>query len=69
MGAYMGGAQGGLGRSGPIAQGTYPTLQLRLKIALVFDPVFVRFWTVFDPQDGSKIDPKSLPKSIVLCIV
>ena len=53
----------------PPPNGGYPRVRLRLKIALVFDPVFDRFWTVFDPQDGSKIDPKSLPKSIVLCIV
>ena len=68
-GAKMGAAQRGPRRPGPGPNGGYPRVRLRLKIALVFDPVFDRFWTVFDPQDGSKIDPKSLPKSIVLCIV
>ena len=61
--------QRGPQRPGPGAKAWRTRVRLRLKIALVFDPVFDRFWTVFDPQDGSKIDPKSLPKSIVLCIV
>ena len=68
-GAKMGAAQRGLQRPGPGLRAWRTRVRLRLKIALVFDPVFDRFWTVFDPQDGSKIDPKSLPKSIVLCIV
>ena len=53
----MGGAQGGLGRSGPRVQGGNPTLQLRLKIALVFDAVFLRFWLHLGSQDGLQNRP------------
>ena len=54
----MGGAQGGLGRSGPRAQGGHPTVQLRLKIALVFDAVFFfsDFGSILAPKRASKID-------------
>ena len=55
----MGGAQGGLGRSGPRVQGGNPTVQLRLKIALVFDAVFLRFWLHLGSQDGLQNRPKS----------
>ena len=56
----MGGAQGGLARQGPRAQGGHTTLQLRLKIALVFDAVFLRFWLHLGFQDGLQNRPKPL---------
>ena len=56
----MGGAQGGLARSGPRVNPTPTTLQLRLKIALVFDAVFLRFWLHLGSQDGLENRPKSL---------
>ena len=37
-------ARGGVQGDVPRAFGTYTPLQLRLKIALVFDTLFVRFW-------------------------
>ena len=48
----MGGAQGGLARQGPRATSMYTTLQLRLKIALAFDAVFLCFWFHLGCQDG-----------------
>ena len=67
MGAYMGGAQGGLGRSGPRTQGGHPTVQLRLKIALVFDAVFLRFWLHLGSQDGLENRPKSFKNRLRNC--
>ena len=48
----MGGAQGGLARQGPRPTSTTTTLQLRLKIAIVFDAVFLRFWVHLGGQKG-----------------
>ena len=66
-GAYMGGAQGGLARQGPRATSTYTTLQLRLKIALVFDAVFLRFWLHLGSQDGFQNRPKPLKNHLRKC--
>ena len=51
----MGGRQGGLARQTPRTAGRYPASQLRLKIALFFDAVFLPFLDDFGSQDGPKI--------------
>ena len=51
----MGGRQGGLTRQTPRLAGGYTLGQLRLKIALFFDAVFLPFWVDLGSQDGSKI--------------
>ena len=63
----MGGAQGGLARQGPRADPTTTTLQLRLKIALVFDAVFLRFWLHLGSQDGLENRPKSFKNHLRKC--
>ena len=55
--AHIGGRQGGLARQTPRTAGRRPASQLRLKIALFFDAVFLPFWDDFGSQDGSKIRP------------
>ena len=62
-GAHMGVRQGGFQGDVPRADPTYTTLQLRLKIALVFDPVSLRFWVHLGSQDDPQNPPKSLKKS------
>ena len=57
-GAKMGAAQ----RHGPDPRAWWTRVRVQLKIALVFDPVFYRFWSDSTPQDGSKIDQKAVPK-------
>ena len=56
----MGGAQGGLASPGPRPTSCKTTMQLRIKIALVFDAVFLRFWLHLGSQDGFENRPKSL---------
>ena len=58
-GAHMGVRQGGFQGDVPRAFGTHTPLQLRLKIALVFDTVFLRFWLHLRSQDGLENRPKS----------
>ena len=67
-GAKMGAAQRGPRRPGPPVRGRRTRPCLRLNFVIFFDPVFDRFWTVLDPQDGSKIDQTSVPKSMFLWI-
>ena len=55
MGVRQGGFQGDV----PRVVGVYTPLQLRLKIALVFDTLFVRFWLHLGCQD----DPQNPQKS------
>ena len=52
--AHMGGGQGGLARLGPRPNPTPTTFQLRLKIALVFNAVFLKFRLHLGSQDGTK---------------
>ena len=66
-GAYMGDAQGGLARQSPRPTSTYTTLQLRLKIALVVDAVFLRFWLHLGSQDGLQNRPKSWKNPLRKC--
>ena len=54
-GAYCGVRQGGFQGDVPRVVGTHTPLQLRLKIALVFDSVFLRFWLHFDAKMTPKI--------------
>ena len=63
----MGGAQGSLARQGPRPDPTYTTLQLRLKIALVFDAVFLRFWLHLGSQDGFENRSKSFKNRLRKC--
>ena len=66
-GAHMGGAQGGLARQGPTLASSNTTLQLRLKIALVFDAVFLRFCLHLGSQDALENRPKSFKNHIRKC--
>ena len=54
-GAYCGGRQGAIPRPTTRPDPTPTILQLRLKIALFFDAVFLPFWVDLVSQDGSKI--------------
>ena len=67
MGAYMGGAQGGLARQGPTLTSSNTTIQLRLKIALVFDAVFLRFWLHLGCQDDPQNPRKSFKNQLRKC--
>ena len=58
--AHIGGRQGGLARQTPRFDRWRTSSQLRLKIALFFDAVFLPFWDDFGSQDGSKILPNPL---------
>ena len=54
-GAYCGGRQGAILRPTTRSSPTRTILQLRLKIAMFFDTVFLQFWVDLGSQDGSKI--------------
>ena len=56
-GAYCGGRQGAIPRPTTRSFPCRTILQLRLKIALFFDAVFLPFWVDLGSQDGSKILP------------
>ena len=66
-GAHMGVRQGGVQGDVPRAFGTYTPLQLRLKIALVFDTLFVRFWLHLGCQDDPQNPQKSSKSRVRNC--
>ena len=66
-GRAYGGAPGGFQGDVPRAVGTHTPLQLRLKIALVFDPVFLRFWLHLGCQDDPQNPWKSLKNHLRKC--
>ena len=53
--AHIGGRQGGLARQTPRLAGRRTPSQLRLKIALFCDAVFLRCWLHHGPKMASKI--------------
>ena len=55
-GRLVGSARAGVPDQTTSAFPWWPTLQLRLKIALIFNPSFFRFWLDLGSQNGSKID-------------
>ena len=63
MGVRQGGVQGDV----PRAFGTYTPLQLSLKIALVFDTLFVRFWLHLGCQNEPRNPQKSLKSRVGNC--
>ena len=63
MGVRQGGFQGDV----PRLDLPHTTLQLRLKIALVFDAVFLRFWLHLGSQDGLQNRPKPLKNHLRKC--
>ena len=66
-GAHMGVRQGGFQGDVPGFDLPRTTLQLRLKIALVFDPVFLRFWLHLGCQDDPQNPRKSLKNHLRKC--
>ena len=67
-GAYCGRRQGGFQGDVPRTKCTRTPLQLRLKIAVFFDAVFLPFWVDLGSQDGSKIlsNPSKIDFEIAL---
>ena len=65
-GAHMGVRQGGFPGAVPIAFPTRTTFQLRLKIALVFDTLVLRFWLHLGCQDDTQ-NPQN-PQKVVFDI-
>ena len=63
----MGGGQGGLARQGPTPTWWSTLIQLRLKIALAFDAIFLRFLLHLGSQDGLEHRPKSLKNHLRKC--
>ena len=66
-GAHMGVRQGGFHGDVPTLFGTWTPLQLRLKIALVFDTLFVRFWLHLGCQDDHQNPQKSFKSRVRNC--
>ena len=64
----IGAAQGDSGRPGTRVNASRTRVRLRLKIALVFDPVLGSFWDGFGSQNWSKIDEKWVSKLILFLI-
>ena len=63
MGVRQGGFQGDV----PRVVGVYTPLQLRLKIALVFDTLFLRFWLHLGCQDDTQNPQKSSKSRVRNC--
>ena len=66
-GAHMGVRQGGFPGDVPIAFPTRTTFQLRLKIALVLDTLFLRFWIHLGCQDDPQNPRKSFKNKLRKC--
>ena len=66
-GAYCGVRQGGFQGDVPRADLPHTSFQLRLKIALVFDPVFLRFWLHLGCQDDPQNPRKSFKNQLRKC--
>ena len=66
-GAHMGVRQGGFHGDVPIAFRCRTTFQLRLKIALVFDTLFLRFWLHLGCQDDPQNPRKSFKNHLRKC--
>ena len=56
-----------MARPGPRVTSGNTTFQLRLKIALVFDAVFLRFWLHLGSQDGLENRPESFKNRLRKC--
>ena len=66
-GAHMGVRQGGFPGDVPRPDRCRTTFQLRLKIALVFDTLFLRFWLHLGCQDDPQNPRKSLKNQLRKC--